>query len=59
MNDSNILSSNNNHYLDKIRLRELENKEKNRYQKIPKHILKMRSFSKQFQNIDYKYKQAK
>ena len=38
---------------------DLENKEKNRYQKIPKHILKMRSFSKQFQNIDYKYKQAK
>ena len=38
---------------------ELENKEKNRYQKIPKHILKMHSFSKQFQNIDYKYKQAK
>jgi hypothetical protein len=38
---------------------ELENKEKNRYQKIPKHILKMHSFSKQFQNIDYKFKQAK
>ena len=38
---------------------ELENKEKNRYQKIPKHILKMHSFSKQFQNIDYKYKHAK
>jgi len=37
----------------------LENKEKNRYQKIPKHILKMHSFSKQFQNIDYKYKQSK
>ena len=38
---------------------ELENKEKNRYQKIPNHILKMHSFSKQFQNIDYKFKQAK
>ena len=32
VNDSNILSSNNNHYLDKIRLRELENKEKFLYE---------------------------